>query len=123
MATQPSMTKLSSSALEMAVPNANNLDPQLIISKLLAELGEPWLPVHRQALEAVAASNAETLRILSATNLDDSFCRACGYMASIPKMPPTIAILIAESAWAIADAQRERTIHSLNTVIVKLIVR
>jgi hypothetical protein len=91
----------------------SNLDHKIIINKLLAELGEPWLPVHHQALEAVAADDAETLRVLSATNLDDSFCRACGYMASIPKMPPTIAILIAEGARAIADAQRERSLHRL----------
>jgi hypothetical protein len=105
----------------MAVPSANNLDPQLIISKLLAELGEPWLPVHSKALEATAADDTETLHILSATNLDDSFCRACGYMASIPKMPPTIAMLIAESARAIADAQRERAIYRLNTIIAELL--
>ena len=61
------------------------LDPQFIISKLLTELGEPWLPVHERALEAVKTGDAETLRLLSATNLDDSFCRACGYMASIPE--------------------------------------
>ncbi|PZO52487.1 MAG: hypothetical protein DCF15_13640 [Phormidesmis priestleyi] len=82
------------------------LDPQIIISRLLAELGEPCLPVHRQALEAVKSGDAETLRLLSATNLDDSFCRACGYMASIPKLPPTVAILIAESARALAKPLR-----------------
>ena len=97
------------------------LDSQLIISKLLAELGEPWLPVHKQALEAVEAGDAETLRLLSATNLDDSFCRACGYMASIPKLPPTVAILIAESARAIADVQRERAIYRLNKVTAELL--
>ena len=43
---------------------AGNLDPQLVINKLLAELGEPWLPVHHQALEAVEAGDAETLRLL-----------------------------------------------------------
>ena len=96
-------------------------DPQLIISKLLSELGAPWLPVHEQALAAVKAGDAETLRMLSATNLEDSFCRACGYMASIPKMPPTVAILIAESARAIADAQKERSIHSLNAIIAELL--
>jgi hypothetical protein len=53
----------------MAVANTNNLDPQLIISKLLAELGDSWLSVHSQVLEAITASNVETLRILSATNL------------------------------------------------------
>lgn len=89
----------------MAVTTAGNLDPQLVIRKLLAELGEPWLPVHNQALDAVKAGDAKTLRLLSATNLDDSYCRACGYMASIPKLPPTVAILVAESARAIADAQ------------------
>ena len=78
----------------MAATTTNELDPQLTISKLLAELGEPWLPVHNQALEAVKTGDAETLRLLSATNLDDSFCRACGYMASIPQLPPTVTILI-----------------------------
>ena len=97
------------------------LDPQLIISKLLAELGTPWLSVHEQALAAVKAGDAETLRLLSATNLDDSFCRACGYMASIPKLPPTVAILIAESARAIADAQKERSIYRLNATIAEML--
>jgi hypothetical protein len=77
----------------------------------------------------VKAGEAETLRLLSATNLDDSFCRACGYMASIPKLPPTVAILIAESARAlaeplfqrIADAQKERATYRLNTVIAELL--
>ncbi|KPQ32783.1 MAG: hypothetical protein HLUCCA11_20580 [Phormidesmis priestleyi Ana] len=100
---------------------AGNLDPQLVINKLLAELGEPWLPVHHQALEAVEAGDAETLRLLSATHLDDSFCRACGYMASIPKLPPTVAILIAESARAIADAQRERALYRLNSITADLL--
>ena len=103
------------------VTTPKQLDSQLIISKLLAELGEPWLPVHRQALEAVETGDAETLRLLSATNLDDSFCRACGYMASIPKLPPTVAILIAESARAIADTQKERAIHKLNAVTAELL--
>ncbi|MBE9062391.1 hypothetical protein [cf. Phormidesmis sp. LEGE 11477] len=97
------------------------LDSQLIIDKLLAELGAPWLPVHEQALAAVKAGDAETLRLLSATNLDDSFCRACGYMASIPKMPPTIAILIAESARAIADAHKERATYRLNAVVSEML--
>ena len=97
------------------------LDSQLIISKLLSELGEPWLPVHRQALEAVKAGDAEMLRLLSATNLEDGFSRACGYMASIPKLPPTVAILIAESARAIADAQKERAIYNLNVVVAELL--
>ena len=105
----------------MTVATEKKLDPQLIIDKLLAELGEPWLPVHSQALEAVKTGDAETLRLLSATNLDDSFCRACGYMASIPKLPPTVAILIAESARAIADVQRERAIHRLNLITAELL--
>lgn len=105
----------------MASTEQKKIDPQIIISKLLAELGEPWLPVHKQALEAVQEGDAETLRLLSATNLDDSFCRACGYMASIPKLPPTVAILIAESARAIADAQRERALYRLNSITAKLL--
>lgn len=105
----------------MTLTVERKLDPQIIIEKLLAELGEPWLPVHEQALEAVKSGDAETLRLLSATNLDDSFCRACGYMASIPKLPPTVAILIAESARAIADAQKERSIYRLNLITAELL--
>ena len=105
----------------MTMTEKKNMNPQTIITKLLAELGEPWLPVHEQALETVNANDAETLRLLSATNLGDSFCRACGYMASIPKMPPMVAILIAESARAIADAQKERCIHRLNVVVSELL--
>lgn len=105
----------------MTATASKTLDAQTIINKLLTELGEPWLPVHQQALEAVEAGDAETLRLLSATNLDDSFCRACGYMASIPKLPPTVAILIAESARAIADTQKERALHKLNAVTTELL--
>lgn len=105
----------------MTATTPKKLDPQVIISKLLTELGEPWLPIHEQALEAVKEDDAQTLRFLSATNLDDSFCRACGYMASIPKLPPTVAILIAESARAIADAQRERAIYRLNVVTAEIL--
>lgn len=90
---------------------AKNLDPQDIIRKLLAELGEPCLQVHKQALEVVKSGCAETLRFLFATNLDDSFCRAYGYMASIPKLPPTVAILIAESARAIMSILVARTVR------------
>ena len=105
----------------MVAKAVKELDSQLIMDKLLAELGEPWLPAHERALEAVEAGDAETLRLLSATNLDDSFCRACGYMASILKLPPTVAILIAESARAIADTQKERAIHKLNAVTAELL--
>ena len=105
----------------MTAATKRKLDPQLIISKLLAELGDPWLPVHEKALEAVKAGDAETLRLLSATNLEDSFCRACGYMASIPKLPPTVAILIAESARAIADAHKERTTYRLNSIVSEML--
>ena len=105
----------------MTAIEQKKLDPEIIINRLLTELGEPWLPVQKQALKAVQESDAETLRRLSATNLDDSFCRACGYMASIPKLPPTVAILIAESARAIADAQRERSIYKLDAIIAELL--
>lgn len=105
----------------MTATTPKKLDPQVIISRLLAELGKPWLPIHERALKAVQENDAETLRFLSATNLDDSFCRACGYMASIPKLPPTVAILIAESARAIADAQRERALHRLNSIAAELL--
>lgn len=103
------------------IDDISKADPQTIINKLLEELGEPWLPIHEQALAAVETNDAETLRFLAATNLDDSFCRACGYMASIPKMPPTVAVLIAESARAIADAQKERAIYRLNSITTELL--
>lgn len=95
--------------------------PQIIISKLLTELGAPWLSVHHEAIEAVEEDNTEKLCLLSATNLDDSFYRDCGYISSIPKLSPTVVVWFAESARAIVDTQRERTMHRLNSTTIELL--
>lgn len=57
------------------------------------------------------------MRVAAATALDDPYCKALGYMVSIPKKPPTLAILLAESARAIAEVQRAKTIATLEHVI------
>lgn len=55
----------------MAATAPKELDPQNIISKLIAELGKPkpWRPIHHQALATVKEGDANTLRFLTATNL------------------------------------------------------
>ena len=55
--------------------------------------------------------------------------RACGYIALIPKLPPTVAVLSAEGDHAlaeplpqrIADTQKERAIHKLNSITAELL--
>ncbi|MEL6554879.1 MAG: hypothetical protein AAFQ63_15650 [Cyanobacteria bacterium J06621_11] len=54
----------------MTAPASKELDPQVIISKLLTELGEPWLPIHHQALAAVKEGDATTLRLLTPSEFE-----------------------------------------------------
>lgn len=94
-----------------------DVDIDTLIAAFLTQLGEAKTPSQRAALEAFKAGQADGVRVAAATNLDDAYCKALGYMVSIAKRPPTLAVLLAESARAIADVQRERAIVELEKTI------
>lgn len=95
----------------------SEVDTDTLIATFLEQLGAPWTDAQKQALSAFNAGSSDGVRVAAATNLDDPFCKALGYMASIAKKPPTLAVLLAESARAIADTARARTIAQLEATI------
>lgn len=104
-----------------ATPTKTKPEPSTIINLLSMELPAPWLPCHESAKAAFADADYSKVRALAASNLTDSYCKALSYMCSIPKMPPTLAVLVAEAARAIGDAQKEATIAKLNTINAEIL--
>ena len=90
--------------------------PSQIISRLVDEMPAPWLAHQKSCQERFDAEDWKQVRHIAAENLDDPLCKAYSYMCSIPKMPPTLAVLISEAARAIADAHREAAISRLNKI-------
>lgn len=104
-----------------ATPTKTKPEPSAIINSLSMELPAPWLPCHEEAKAAFSTADYAKVRTLAASNLTDSYCKALGYMCSIPKMPPTLAVLVAEAARAIAEAQKEAAIAKLNTINAEIL--
>ena len=104
-----------------AAPTQTKLEPETIINLLAAEMPDPWLPCHKSARAAFATADYAKVRALAASNLTDGYCKALGYMCSIPKMPPTIAVLLAEAARAIADARQQRALAKVNLINAELL--
>lgn len=104
-----------------ATPTKTQIKPETIINQLAAEMPAPWLPCHEAAKTAFASADYAKVRALAASNLTDSYCKALSYMCSIPKMPPTLAVLVAEAARSIGDAQKEATIAKLNTINAEIL--
>ena len=103
--------------IKSALKPVAEVDTDTLIATFLEQLGAPWTDAQDQALSAFKAGSTDGVRVAAATNLDDPFCKALGYMASIAKKPPTLAVLLAESARAIADTNRARTIAQLEGAI------
>lgn len=105
-----------------AIPTkTNTADADEILTRLLKEMPEPWMEYHRTAITAFKDGDYGKVRALAASNLDDPYCKALGYMCSIPKMPPTLAVLLAEAARAIAECQRESAVNRLNLINAELL--
>lgn len=92
---------------------------------ILAELGEPETALHAEALKAFETGNADHLRTLAASNLDDNYCRSMGYLISAKLKPdlPTVAVVLAEAARAAADHRRDITMRTLSSVIAESLKR
>lgn len=101
----------------------SEIDTSAITTAFLNHLGQPTTKAQEIARAAFDAGKADVVRVIAAVNLDDPYCKALGYMVSIPKKPPTLAVLLAESARSIADyqetngKQRNLIIAELQTII------
>ena len=100
-----------------ATPTSTLQDlPSQIIARLTAQMPEPWLEHQKVCQKHFNEQDWKQVRHIAAENLDDPLCKAYSYMCSIPKMPPTLAVLLSEAARAIADAHRDAAIVRLNKI-------
>ena len=85
-----------------------------IINAVMQVLGEPISQSQHSARKAFELEDYDLVRKLAAANLGDSYLRSLTYLCSVPKNPPTLAVIAAEACRAAADWQREKTLQQLN---------
>lgn len=105
-------TTAKKSAIEQSVT-------EQIIAEILKELGPPTNDIQTEAFTAFDTEDYAKVRILAASNLSDSYVRALTYLCSVPKNPPTLAVLAAEACRAAADWQKEFTTQKLSAAMAK----
>lgn len=89
------------------------------VNAILTVLGEPETDLHREALSAFNRGDYQIVKRLAATNLQDYFCKALGYLGGALKLTPNTDTILAESARAAADFVREKTLAQLGAEIAK----
>jgi len=87
---------------------------QSAVDAILNTLGSPESENQKRALEAFNRNDQAMVKRLSATNLNDPYIKALGYLGSATKLTPNTDTILAESARATADWVRERTLQSLS---------
>jgi hypothetical protein len=89
------------------------------IDAILIGLGEPETDLHREALSAFQRGDYQVVKRLAATNLNDYYCKALGYLGGALKLTPNTDTILAESARSAADFAREKTLARLSAEIAK----
>ena len=86
---------------------------------LVETVGATNIMLYREAFAAYEEGDAQKLRQLAATNLNDNFCRSLGYAVSAKLKPelPTVTVVLAEAARAAADFVRDCEMKRLSSVI------
>lgn len=78
---------------------------------------DPQSDLHTKALNAFMEGDYQTVKRLAATNLSDNFCRSLGYLGGALKVIPNTDTILAESARAAAEFDKERTLKELGDAI------
>ncbi len=89
------------------------------VEAILATLGEPESNLHCEALLAFRKGDYQVVKRLAATNLNDYYCKALGYLGGALKLTPNTDTILAESARAAADFTREKTLSQLGAEIAR----
>jgi hypothetical protein len=88
------------------------------ILKVLVKEG-PQGNLHTKALNAFMEGDYQTVKRLAATNLSDNFCKSLGYLGGALKLTPNTDTILAESARAAAEFDKERTLKELGDALAK----
>ncbi|MEH1839659.1 MAG: hypothetical protein V7L20_13010 [Nostoc sp.] len=78
---------------------------------------DPQSNLHCKALNAFIEGDYQTVKRLAATNLSDNFCKSLGYLGGALKLTPNTDTILAESARAAAEFDKERTLKELGDAI------
>ncbi len=89
------------------------------VNAIIETLGKPENDLHKEALEAFQRADYQIVKRLAATNLNDYYCKALGYLGGALKLTPNTDTILAESARAAADFTREKTLVKLGVEIAK----
>lgn len=97
------------------IPELTQERVQRAVNAILEVLGEPENDLHKEAQSAFQQGNYQHVKRLAATNLNDYYCKALGYLGGALKLTPNTDTILAESARAAADFLREQTLIKLGT--------
>jgi hypothetical protein len=89
------------------------------VNAILETLGKPDNDLHSEALSAFQRGDYQVVKRLAATNLNDYYCKALGYLGGALKLTPNTDTILAESARSAADFVREKTLKKLGAEISK----
>ena len=89
------------------------------VDAIIETLGKPENKLHSEALEAFQRGDYQTVKRLAATNLNDYYCKALGYLGGALKLTPNTDTILAESARSAADFVREKALAQLGAEIAK----
>jgi hypothetical protein len=87
------------------------------VQAILNSLGEPQCELHSEAYRAFNAGEYQTVKRLASTNLADNYCKALGYLGGALKLTPNTDTILAESARAVAEFTKEKTLRELGNAI------
>ena len=88
-------------------PVKPEINTNAIITAVLDILGTPTDAMQSEARQSFESGDYDKVRQYAAIRLEDSYLRSLTYLCSVPKNPPTIAVLAAEACRAAAEWQKE----------------
>ncbi len=87
------------------------------VNAILDVLGTPQNDLHTEVLSAFRRGDYQTVKRFAATNLNDYYCKALGYLGGALKLTPNTDTILAESARSAAEFVREKTLKQLGAEI------
>lgn len=90
---------------------------QQAVDAILQVLGEPETDLHKEVHDAFLEGDHKKVKILSSTNLSDSYCKSLGYLGGALKLTINTPTILAESARAAAEFSKEKVLLQLGSEI------
>lgn len=95
---------------------------QQIVELILDQLGDGETSIQKKALQAFIDKDYEKVKNLSATNLEDNFCKSLGYLGGVLKITANTATIAAEAARSAAEYKKERVLAHFNSNLENILL-